>query len=165
MLEAEAQRARGAQKPPTPGEELRKVPGSHPELQIHLQNPPPPAQPITLLPLTARAAAELLQQKKSQKKPLLCNICLLWGVCTPSAKEIRWFQGNPWHRELPGGGHWHHPSPAPPRGLCRTLRAMICPQICCCSAPEMFALNLCEAKTQEERALMKALRHKRCRGG
>lgn len=68
MLEAEARRARGAQKPPTPGEELRKVPGSHPELQIHLQNPPPPAQPITLLPLTARAAAELLQQKKSQKK-------------------------------------------------------------------------------------------------
>lgn len=39
-----------------------------------------------------------------QHKPLLilnscklCNLCVFWGICVNSAKEIRWFQGNTWH--------------------------------------------------------------------
>lgn len=159
LLETEARTARGVTETPhswgkaQEGARLTPTP------------PNPPAQPTTLIPLTARAAAELFQEKHL-KNLLLCNVCLLWGVCRPSAKEIRWFQGNSWHRELPGDAQWHHPGPAPPpRGLSRTLRAMICSQICCCSAPDMFALNLFKAKMQEGKTLVKALRHRCCRGG
>lgn len=75
--------------------------------------PPNPPSPAT--DLTDSASCCWACSTKNISKTPLCNVCLCWGVCPHSAKEIRWFQGNPWHRELPGDARWQHPSPAPRR--------------------------------------------------